>query len=304
MKAWNKLKRTWGDLNENTGAGVEFFIEGCASVQGCRLAVYKEAQKFGARLITTRVEDAISSQNGGLMIKLGFQDDSTLGQFLHEVGTWCEFHNLTMVPPTFVDDAKVGRKVSVADYKETDTNSPPGARARSRSRDSEESLRTYVTEIVDRKDEQCVFQSLENPERYNAMDSCHLLSHSECKGTLADSDASNRVAASTGFHRAFDGTSERYPPWVRIEVVSVDQTPVHCEGKGGRAHHRFRVNLAIDFMTDDHRESHRFCWKDGTTDDKKNPVSTFVYVEDYVMFCNGVEWKHKDTTKIWNTKVG
>lgn len=47
------------------GSGVEIFIPSCSSVKGCRFAIYKEAEKKGARLITPRIEGAISGQNGG-----------------------------------------------------------------------------------------------------------------------------------------------------------------------------------------------------------------------------------------------
>lgn len=297
MSAFGRLKAWVG----KTGRGVEFFIEGSSSVQGCRLSVFREAENRGARLITADVEHAISSQDGGLMIKIGFQDDSARGLFLGAVRHWCEFNNLNLVKLSLFDNVPLGRSVAVDDYREDDTNSPPGSRKRSRSRSSEGSVKTYATEIVDDKDEQVVFQSVEEPTFGNAMDSCHLLAHSECKGTPVDSDPSNRVACSTGFHRAFDGTSDRFPPWVRISVVNVDPTPVECTGKSGRVHHRFRVELAIDFKTEEFRENHRFCWKEGTHDDGKNPVLTFVHVKDYVMFQNGVEWKHKNTTEIWDS---
>ncbi|CAM9361564.1 unnamed protein product [Scytosiphon promiscuus] len=301
MKAFGKLT-VWAGWAGKTGAGVEFFIDGCSSVQGCRLAVYKEAAKHGARLITARIDDAISSQNGGLLIKLGFQDDSVRGHFVYAVNQWCEFHNLTMSRLVFVDDAGLGRSVQVDDYIENDTKSPPGAQSRSRSRGSEESLRSYATEIVDPKSELCVYQAVEVPD-FNQKDSCHMLSHSECKGTPADTDISNRMACSTRFHRALDGTSERFPPWLRIAVKNVDVNPVQCQGMGGKVHYRFRVDLLIDFMTDEHRKDHRFDWKDGTRDDGEGPVETFVHVKDYVMFSNGVEWKYADTTKRWAGKV-
>lgn len=298
MSAFGRLKAWVG----KTGRGVEFLIEGSSSVQGCRLSVFKEAEKRGARLITSDIEDAISSQNGGLMIKVGFQDDSARGLFLDAVRHWSEFHDLTIGQLNLFDNVALGRSISVNDYKQDDTTSPPGARKRSRSRSSEETFRTFVTEIVDLKDEQCIYQSVEEPTFGNAMDSCHLLAHSECKGTPVDSDPSNRLAGSTGLHRAFDGTSDRFPPWLRFSVVAVDPTPVECIGKNGRVHYRFRVDLAIDFMTEEYRENHRFCWKEGTTDDGKNPVLTHVHVKDYVLFQNGVEWKHEKTTKIWDSK--
>ena len=300
MNFWKRLKTT---LDQKIGQGVEFFMEDCLKVQGCRLAVYKEAEKRGARLITSSIEEAISSENGGLRIKLGFQDDVTCGAFLGAVSTWCDFHDLTMGARTFLDDVRLGRKVQAHEYKEDHTDSPPGARARSRSRSSE-GTKTFVTEMLEPKDEQVVFQSVEVPNLFNAMDSCHLISHSECKGSPLDLDPNNRMACTTELHRALDGTKRsRYPPWVRIKVVRVDMhNPVECTGKNNRVHYRFRVDLAIEFMTEEHRKHHRFCWKNGTRDDGETPVLTSVYVEDHVTFCNGVEWKYKDTTKVWREK--
>lgn len=108
----------------------------------------------------------------------------------------------------------------------------------------------------------CVFQSLEVAEPYSAMDSCYLLAHSECKGTPVDTDARNRLACSHGFIEP----STAHQMGVRIPVSFVDvQNPVLlCEGQGERSHPKFRVNLLVELMTDEHRKSHRCCWKEGT----------------------------------------
>lgn len=148
--------RTW--FSRKKGPGVELYIEGCLRVQGGRLAVYKEAGKNGARLITNTIKDAISSQGGGLLIKLGFESDWAAGQFIGKVETWCEFHELTLRRLVFFEDVGLGNKVNTADYVATQTTSPPGAQARSRSRSSEATFKTYVTEILDDKDEQCIYQ--------------------------------------------------------------------------------------------------------------------------------------------------
>lgn len=136
---------------------------------------------------------------------------------------------------------------------------------------------------------------------FNQKDSCHMLSHSRCKGEAADTDPSNRMACSTRFHRALDGTSKRFPPWLRIQVKQVFDDPVACIGLDDREHERYRVELLIDFLTDSHRKNHAFDWKDGTDDDDsgKRPVKAFVDVEDHVMFSKGVQWKYTDTTEKW-----
>lgn len=142
------------------GAGVEIFIPKCSSVKGCRFAVYKEAETKGARLITPRIKDAISSQGDGLSIKLGFESDAVSGEFVNAVRQWCEFHACPLGHDgvAFIDDVTLGRRVALSDYDENETNSPAGGRARSRSRSSEESFKTYVTEMVDPKSELCLFK--------------------------------------------------------------------------------------------------------------------------------------------------
>ncbi|CAN0116380.1 unnamed protein product, partial [Ectocarpus fasciculatus] len=52
--------------------GLEVRIANCLSVKGCRLAVYEEAERRGARRVAGK--DAILSVDGGLVINLGFQD--------------------------------------------------------------------------------------------------------------------------------------------------------------------------------------------------------------------------------------
>ena len=289
--------RTW--FSRRTGPGTELFIEDCLRVQGGRLAVYKEAEKYGARLITDSTKSAISSQDGGLKIKLGFQDDSVTGHFIATVRAWCEFHDLTLREPVFFEGVAQGNKISVGNYVETETTSPPGARARARSRSSEASFATYVTEKLDAKDEQCVYQSFEVAD-WNQKDSCHLISHSECKDTPLDTDPNNRVAASTRVHRGLDGTSDRFPPWIRIAVKHVDMNPVPCPGKNGKVNNRFRVDLLIDFRLDEQKTGHGIAWKEGTKDDGVHPVETFVHVKNYDTFVNAVESKYKETTKIWD----
>lgn len=174
---------------------------------------------------------------------------------------------------------------------ETETTSPPGAQARARSQSSEISFASYKTEILDAKDAQCVYQTLEVADPWNQKDSCHLISHSACKNTLLDNDPSNRVAASTRVHRGLDGTSDRFPPWIRIAVKNVDMTPVPCPGKNGKVDHRFRVNLLIDFFLEAQKTGHGIAWKEGSKDDGVNPVETHVHVKNYDTFVNGVEWK-------------
>ncbi|CAN0034241.1 unnamed protein product [Ectocarpus sp. 4 AP-2014] len=298
MQAAKKV-RTW--FSGKKGPGVELYIEGCLSVQGGRLAVYKEAEMWGARLITDSIKGAISSQDGGLLIKLGFQDDVAAGHFIGKVRTWCEFHDLTLRPPAFYEDVGLGNRVTAAHYVSTETASPPGALARSRSRSSEATFKTYVTEILDDKDEHCIYQSFEIDDRWNQKDSCQLLAHSECKGTPVDKDASNRVACSTRVHRGLDGTSDKFPPWIRIKIKNVDTEPVRCIGKNGKEHFRFRVNLLIDFHKEEQKRDHGICWKEGTKDDEEGPVETFVHVKNYDMFVSGVEWKCAHTTEIWDS---
>ncbi|CAM9554550.1 unnamed protein product, partial [Ectocarpus sp. 4 AP-2014] len=276
-------------------------IEDCLRVQGSRLAVYKEAETHIARQIPDSPSGAISSQDGGLLIRLGFEVDSAAGAFIGKVRTWCEFHELILrVSHRTETMIRLGQYIAVAQYVATETASPPNAQARSRSRSSEESFATYVTEILDDKDAQCVYQSFEVADLWNQKDSCHLISHSVCKKTPLDQDESNRVAASTRVHRGLDGTSDRYPPWMRIAVKDFDMTPVPCPGKNGKSHHRFRVNLFIDFLKEEQKAGHGIAWKVGTKDDGVNPVETYVHVKNYETFVNGVEWKYKETTKIWD----
>lgn len=271
-------------------------------MKGCTLAVYRAATSHGARLMTTCIEDAISSQDGGLVIKLGFQDDFVRGQFIDRVITWCEFNGLDVPDFQYFDSVRLGNTISVCNYDENETTSPPGARSRSRSRSSHESLRTDATGIVDTKSELCVYQSVEIAD-YNQKDSCHLLSNSKFKKTPVDKDPSNMIACSTRFRRAFDGTSARYLPWLRIAVTSINTEPVECEGVGGKVHHRIRVDWSISFMTAEHRRNHGFIWKDGTRNDGENPVERFVYVKDYDVFTNVVDSKYRETTAIWESKV-
>lgn len=269
-------------------------------MQGGRLAVYREAEAQGARLITDSTKSAISSQDGGLRIKLGFQDDNVTGQFISKVRTWCDFHELTLRGPVFFEGVAQGDKIAVGNYVETETTSPPGARTRARSRSSEASFATYVTEILDTKDAQCVYQSFEVADPWNQKDSCHLISHSVCKNTPLDRDPSNRVAASTRVHRGLDGTSDRYPPWIRIKFKDVDMNPVPCPDQNGKIDHRFRVGLLIDFLHAEQKIGHGIAWKEGSKDDGVNPVDTHVHVKNYETFLNGVDWKYKETTKIWD----
>ena len=288
----------WLGWTGGTGPGAEIRIRGCLAVKGCRFAVYRAATSHGARCVTSCIKDAISSQDGDLVIKLGFQDDFVRGQFIDKVLTWCEVHNLDEPELRLVDRVRLGNSISVCDYIPNETTSPPGARSASRSRSSQESFRTDATEIVGNKSELCRYQSLEAPD-FNQKDSCHLIPHSKCRGTPIDKDSSNRIACSTRFHRAFDGLSEQDPPWVRIAVKDIDTQPVECKGVGETMHFRYRVNLYISFLTAEHRSHHGFIWKDGTKDDGKNPVETYVHVRDFVVFENGVESKYLETTGKW-----
>ncbi|CAN0222749.1 unnamed protein product [Scytosiphon promiscuus] len=298
MHAAKKFK-SW--LGQTYGYRVGLYIEDCLRVQGGRLAVYKEAEMHGARQILNSRDGGISSQGGGLLIRLGFELDHVAGAFIGKVRTWCEFHDLTL---RITDRTKtmvcLGDHITVGNYVETETTSPPGAQARARSRSSEASFTTYVTEILDATDAQCVYQSFEVADPWNQKDSCHLISHSECKNTPLDLDPSNRVAASTLVHRGLDGTSDRFPPWIRIAVKDYDMNPVPCPEKNGRVYHRFRVNLFIDFLLPEQKTGHGIAWKEGTKDDSVNPVETFVHVKNYETFVNGVEWKNRQTTKIWD----
>eukprot|EP00904_Undaria_pinnatifida_P001849 jgi/Undpi1/11665/HiC_scaffold_36.g13960.m1 len=298
MHAARKIK-SW--LGQTYGHGVELYIEDCLRVQGGRLAVYKEAEMNSARQIPDSPDGAISSQGGGLLIRLGFEFDNAAGAFIGKVRTWCEFRELTLrVTDRTETMVCLGKYITVGNYVETDTTSPPGAQVRARSRSSEASFASNVTEILDDKDAQCVYQSFEVADRWNQKDSCHLISHSECKNTPLDKDPSNRVAASTRVHRGLDGTSDKFPPWIRITVKNYDMNPVSCPENNGKVSNRFRVNLLIDFHLPEQKTGHGIAWKEGSKDDGVNPVETFVHVKNYETFVNGVEWKHKETTKIWD----
>ncbi|CAN0506794.1 unnamed protein product, partial [Ectocarpus sp. 8 AP-2014] len=95
------------------------------------------------------------------LIKLGFESDWAAGQFIGKVETSCEFHELTLRRSVLFEDVGLGNKVTTADHVATQTTSPTGAQARSRSRSSEVTFKTYATEILDDKDEQCIYQSFE-----------------------------------------------------------------------------------------------------------------------------------------------
>ncbi|ACH46890.1 unknown [Feldmannia species virus] len=294
MNLYGRVKK-WAA--RSSAPGIEFVIQDCSSVQGCRLALYEEAEKHGARRVTPE-SNPISSHDNGLLVKLAFENQGMRGFFLNSVRRWCSFNKVDLGDIVYNEHTNLGRFVFMGDYVEEETDSPPDSRARKRSRESAESLTSFVTEILDPKSELCVYQSVE-AQGYSQKDGCHLLAHCECKGTPMDSDPSNRLACSTQLHRALDGTSKRHPPWARVKVKGVDINPVLCEGVGVKQHNRYRVDLYIDFMSEEHRRNHGFYWKDGSRDDGESPVETFVYVKDYDVFTNCVEWKYKHTTAIW-----
>lgn len=296
MKAFGQLIR-WGQPETY---GVEVRIANCFSVTGCRLAVYAEAERRSAKRVAGK--DAISSVDGDLVINLAFREESLRGEFMHMTRTWCEMHRLEILHYELVDGVVLGSNVKCSDYVPDETTSPQGALNSRSVASSEEYLRSDATEIVDPKSELCRFQSVEAPS-FSQKDSCHLVSHSVCRNDSRDTDPSNRLACTTGLHRALDGTGAAFPAWVRINFVGASTDPIDCWSGSGELVSRFRVDLEIDFRTTEQRKAHGFFWRDGTVDDYADggPVKTFVHVKDPDMFERCVNWKAAQTTRVWES---
>lgn len=269
------------------------------------MQVYRIAEACSA--MTNDIHSCIRSVDGGLVVTVAFESTVTAGTFIGKLRILTDFRDLEIsnvqrYPLQGRDDLNV--YIGVQHYVPGQTESPAGSRQHARSRSSEESLpdgQSNVTKLDSRSD-QVMYQSLEEIPDYNQMDSAHIMSSSVCKGKPIDVDISNRFAMTPNLHRAFDGTSDRHPPWVRIGVEDEGADGLAFEGQVDL---RYCVRLVIDFPTKAHADSvmKYFVWKAGTVIDTDGTVHSKMYVVDPGVFRRAIEWKFAETTKIW-TRLG
>ncbi|CAM9810254.1 unnamed protein product [Ectocarpus sp. 8 AP-2014] len=270
------------------------------TTKGFRRQVFKEAE--GCSAMTNNIVSCIRSVDGGLVVTVAFESTTDAGRFIYNLRTLCEYRDLEMknVERTKYERSDLDVYIGVKHYVSGQTGSPPGSRDYALSRSNEESLPLGQSDVtkLDSKSEQAVFQALEKPPKYNQMDSAHIMSSSECKDTPIDDDTSNRFAMTTGLHRAYDGTSDRHPPWVRIGVEFIEADGLAFDGQLDM---RYCAHLVIDFPSKAHADEAMtsFDWKDGTVIDADGKVRTKVYVVNSEIFRHAIEWKFAETTKVW-----
>jgi len=281
---------------------VELIIDACMSTKGFRMEVYKVAEACSA--MTNDINSCIRSVDEGLVVTVAFEPTMGMGAgtFIGRLRTLCEFRDLEMsnVRRYSIQWRDDNVYIGVQHYVPGQTESPPGSRQYARSRSSEESLPDGQSDVtkLDSRSDQVMYQALEAIPAYIQMDSAHIMSSSDCKGTPIDSDGSNRFAMTPNLHRAFDGTSDKHPVWVRIRVERQEMDGLTFQGQVDL---RYRVHLVIDFPTKAHAviAAKYFDWKAGTVIGTDNTVRSFVFVVDPEVFCRAIEWKFAETTETW-----
>lgn len=128
---------------------------------------------------------------------------------------------------------------------------------------------------------------------YMSLDVCYVKDACECTTTKEANDPSNKLCMSTIGHRMLDGT-KGFAPMMRIEATHYDPDPVSVPVKTGS-----KVHLLVDFITARARARQQLRFKPGTVGDGVSKIKSWVFVKDPLVFMNGAQWKHENTTNLW-----
>jgi len=144
-----------------------------------------------------------------------------------------------------------------------------------------------------------LFQSIEKLSYFCSFGAykCHLKSR-KMFPELARNESNMMAGSWTPFHQALDGLLT--PDGVPALVIEFDE--IVCEevvGVAAAAQRRFRVNLVVEFRTEDVENEMKHRFKEGTERLGDLRWRTFVHVQDAETFRECVEWKCCDTRGMW-----
>ena len=133
---------------------------------------------------------------------------------------------------------------------------------------------------------------------------CHIKPKSKFK--LLASNESNMIAASWLFHQYFDGlnTQDVVSGMQNVPLIALKADP-HEEPKdevvGTPPQKRARVSLLLECRSSDVHTDIGTLLKTGSERVSDLVWKTFIHVSDAKTFCDCLDWKYKETHRMWET---
>ena len=296
------------ELVESLTFEVRATYHGAKRMKGIRASMYRYAEQHKA-CYSPEYEKSIWYDNGNddLQIALVFENKLLALTFL----TFLAQLYLSN-PSVKQDDISVRQEVEVvyvADLKYVRLEQYVGREYESSIQSLEEfsgvqsvhsslSVDSYVSSSL------AQFQSIEVPDSYTDPYCLHIKPKS--KFPLFANNESNKIAASWLFHQFFDGmkTVDVVSGEPAVPLIALKADP-HEKPKdevvGSPPQKRTRVSLLLECRSSDVHARIGASLKIGSERVSDLVWKTFVHVPDAKTFCDCLDWKYKDTHRIWET---
>lgn len=142
------------------------------------------------------------------------------------------------------------------------------------------------------------FQSLE--EYHPKFESCHMYDKKNPEDPAYPNhknNRNNRLCLTPTAHALYDSVSSECA-YFAVKVLRTYEEAKVCE-VDGKLEARYRIDVAVEFMSIEARGYFTNVFKDGTETISPTEVHSFVEVENVGEFVAFMTWKYKDTTRQW-----
>ncbi|CAM9905711.1 unnamed protein product [Ectocarpus sp. 4 AP-2014] len=281
---------------------VDITITNCRSITGFRRDVYHLAAKNHGFYTTTEKHDSMKydgEQPNNLVVKIAFAKHSEAIDFVIALQGWNEVHP-DIVGETEVETRfgflRTGDIIFPRHYRAASSDSPE---APSSARSVETATTVELPADWDTKN----YQNISPLKLIGGcgLQMCHIKDKRLCKH-YERNDKNNFLGMSPSLHKQYDGHGPVVIPNVLITIEKIHNGQVEVATEDGGTELRTRVDLRVQFMSQEAFDGCDGVLKDGSLQiDQHDPTIwvTYVFVLDFDRFKYYVEFKAVQTSAQW-----
>ncbi|CAN0029441.1 unnamed protein product [Ectocarpus sp. 4 AP-2014] len=282
---------------------VRFTMKHCYSIGGVRRGVYRLASKSHGFYTTAVRSDSIKydvEEPANLVVNVAFKNIADATDFVNGLQAWDDLHPGMVGDPEIKTGSgflRVQNAILARHYCAGGSGSPDvPASARS--------VETFTTTELLADWDTKIHQNI-SPRKLIAgcgLQMCLIKNKRLCNKFERD-DKNNFLGMSPSFHKQYDGHGAGASPNVLISTEKIHEEQVEVATEDGGTEMRTRVDLRVQFMSQEAFDGCDGVLKDGSY--KINPLDptiwvTAVHVLDPERFKYYVEFKAAQTLKMWD----